>query len=422
MMRERQNGSDGSLIFRAGRLVPWMVLSAVAALMLVGLYLATLNRGADVPKDTRILVTLFIDLVLLGFAALGLLVVSRRPGNPVGWIITGVSLLASISGFAQSYAIYAIYTDPGGLPGGEAMALLSTLTFIPVLFAAPAMLFLLFPDGKLMSRRWWPVFWLVILTTCSTMAGSALNPVMNDAPFKGVNNPLGLDAPRALYETFANFGWPGMTVSLVLAAVAMILRLRRSRGMERQQLKWIAAAAAILPLPSAAGVFAYYLGYETLGGIFSTFAFVPIIFAAGYAVLRYRLYDIDFIINRVLVYGVLSVSLVIVYLGGVVSLQYVFRTLAGGGSQLAIVVSTLTIAALFNPLRRSIQTAIDRRFYRSKYDAQRVLAEFSPSLRDETGLEPLISEMLAVVRGTVQPSSVSVWLRGPDDESGEAKG
>ena len=421
MMDERQEGAEGRLIVRAGRFVPWTVLSAVAALMLGGLYLATLNRGADVPRDTGIVLTVFIDLVLLGFTALGLLVVSRRPGNPVGWIITGVSLLAVISGFMQSYAIYSLYTDPGGLPGGGTMAWLSTLVFIPVLFAAPAMLFLLFPDGSLPGRRWRLVFWLTILATCSTMAGAALNPAMNDAPFKGVASPLGLDTPRALYETLANFGWPGMAASLILAAVAMILRLRRSRGVERQQLKWIAAAAAVLPLSSAIGVFAYYFGYETFGGIFTTFAFVPIIFAAGYPVLRYRLYDIDFIINRALVYGVLTVSLVLVYLGGVVSLQYVFRTLAGGGSQLAIVVSTLAIAALFNPLRRRIQTTIDRRFYRKKYDARRVLDAFSLSLRDERHLEPLVAETLAVVRETVQPSSVSVWLRGLD-EDGKAKG
>jgi len=395
---------------RAGWIVMWMVSSVTVLLMLGQIYFSTLNRSADAHRDSGIVVSVFLDLVLIGFVALGLLVASRRPGNPVGWIITGVGVLTLASNFAESYAVYALFTEPGRLPGGKTMAWLSTSMFIPVLFAAPAMLFLLFPDGNLLGRRWRLVFWLIILTTCSTMIGGALNPVLNDAPFKGVSNPLGIDPPRALYETLSNFGWPGMAASLILAAVAMILRLRRSRGVERQQLKWIAAAAAILPLASAAGVFSYYLGYETAGGFISTFAFVPIIFAAGYAVFRYRLYDIDFIINRALVYGALTVTLILVYAGCVVSLQYVFRALTGGSSQLVIVVSTLAIAALFNPLRRRVQVAIDRLFYRRKYDAAKILEAYSVTLRNDTDLGALNSGLLSTVRDTMQPEHVSFWL------------
>jgi hypothetical protein len=207
-----------------------------------------------------------------------------------------------------------------------------------------------------------------------------------------------------------------MAASFLLAALAMILRLRRSRGVERQQLKWIAAAATVLPFASAAGVISYYLGYETVGGLLATFSFVPVLFAAGYAVLRYRLYDIDLLINRTLVYGSLSVMLAVVYLGGVAGLQRLLSPVTGQDSQLAIVASTLAIAALFNPLRRRIQDFVDRRFYRKKYDATRVLEAFSARLRDETDLDRLNGDLMAIVRETVQPEHVSLWLRSPERE------
>jgi hypothetical protein len=259
------------------------------------------------------------------------------------------------------------------------------------------------------------VFWLVILTTCSAMVSGALDPVLDDAPFKGVVNPLGVNAPRALVATLSNIGWPGMAASLLLAAFAMILRLRRSRGVERQQLKWISAAAAVIPLASVAGVVCYYLGYETVGGLLATFSFVPVLFAAGYAVLRYRLYDIDVVINRTLVYGSLTVMLALVYFGGVAGLQRLLAPVTGQDSQLAIVASTLAIAALFNPLRRRTQDGVDHRFYRRKYDARKTLEDFSARLRDETDLDALGDGLVAVARETVQPAHVSLWLKPPDD-------
>ena len=394
------------------RIVFWMALPTTVLVILGQIYLSTLNREA--PGAAGFVVNVMLELVLLGFVALGVLAVHRRPGNPVGWIIAGVGVTAVASGFLQSYGIYALFTDPGRLPGGATAAWLSTLIFVPVLFAAPAMLFLLFPDGNLPGRRWRVVFWLVILTTCAAMVSGALDPVLDDAPFKGVDNPFSLDPPHILNDTLSYFGWPGMAASLLLAAVAMILRLRRSRGVQRQQLKWISAAAAVLPLASAAGVVCYYLGYETVGGLLATFAFVPVFFAAGYAVLRYRLYDIDVVINRAIVYGSLTATLVAAYFGGVVVLQRAFVFLTGGESTLAVVASTLAIAALFNPLRRRIQAFIDRLFYRKKYDSRKTLEAFSSRLRHETDLDSLNDELLAAVRETVQPARVSLWLREPD--------
>jgi hypothetical protein len=175
-----------------------MALPVTVVLTLGGIYLSILNR--DVPGTAGVVVYAMLDLVLLGFVALGILVVHRRPGNPIGWIIAGVGVTAVASGFLESYGVYALFTVPGRFSGGETTAWLSTLIFIPVLFAAPAILFLLFPNGNLPGRRWRVVFWLVILTTCSTMAGAGLNPVLNDAPFKGVANPLGVDPPRARFS------------------------------------------------------------------------------------------------------------------------------------------------------------------------------------------------------------------------------
>ena len=390
------------------RVVSWVALLVTVVLIPGRIYLSILN--GDVTGAAGVVVNVLSDLGLLGFVALGIIVAHHRRGNPVGWIIAGVGVTAAASRFLESYGVYALFTEPGRLPWGETTAWLSTLMFIPVLFAAPAMLFLLFPNGNLPGRRWRVVFWLVILTTGSTMVGAALNPVLNDAPFKGVDNPVVIDPPRALFETLSNIGWPGMAASFLLAAFAMILRLRRSRGVERQQLKWIAAAAAVIPLPSAAGVFSYYLGYETVGGLLASFSFLPVLFAAGYAVLRYRLYDIDILINRTLVYSSLTAMLALVYFGGVAGLQRLLVPVTGQNSQLAIVATTLAIAALFSPLRQRIQRFIDRSFYRRKYDAAKTLEEFGATLRDATDLDGLTEKVTGVIRKTVQPAHVSIWL------------
>ena len=402
---------------RTVRYISWVVLPVAVVLMSGRIYLSTLNRSADVPLAAGILVSTLLELVGLGFLALGLLVAYRRPRNPVGWILAGAGMTALASDFVESYAVYALITDPGSIPGGEVMAWVSNWIFIPVIFAAPAMLFLLFPDGNLLSRRWRPVFWIVILTTGAAMVSSFLQPVLNEAPFDGIVNPVVADPPRALLVPLSYIGWPGMAASFLVAASAMILRLRRSRGVERQQVKWLAAAAAVLPLASATGVASYYLGYEWIAGSLAIFSIIPIFFAAGMAILRYRLYDIDIVINRTLVYGPLTVALAFVYVGSVVSLQYVFRTLSGEGSQLAIVASTLVIAALFSPLRRRIQTFIDRRFYRNKYDAARTLQEFGARLRNETDLDSLSEDLVGVVRETIQPAHVSMWLRPRQDRT-----
>jgi hypothetical protein len=404
---------------KAVRIISWLAFPLAVALLLGQVYLDVSNRAVDVAGAVVVAgFTLLGGLVALGFIALGLLVAHRRPENPIGWIVMATGMTASAADFVESYAVYTLSTHPGSLPGGDVMAWLSNWIYIPVLFAAPAMLFLLFPDGSLLSRRWRPVVWLVTLTTLATITTSIFQPVLNDPPFEGVVNPLGFSPPRALLVPLSYVGWPGMAASFLVAALAMVLRLRRSRGVERQQLKWLAAAAAVLPLASASGVVLYYLGHDSLAGFLAVFSIVPIFLVAGYAILRYRLYDIDIIINRALVYGPLTAMLLAVYFGGVATTQAVFRTLTGQeqSSELAVVISTLAIAALFNPLRRRVQASIDRLFYRRKYDAGKTLEGFSAMLRDEIDLEELDYRLVSVVRDTMQPEHLSLWLRTREEE------
>jgi len=274
----------------------------------------------------------------------------------------------------------------------------------------PALLFLLFPNGRLPGPRWRAVAWLVVVAAAAATVDAALAPELDDDPFAGVESPLPLDVPEAALAPVSYFGWPGMTLGLILAAVAMIVRLRRARGVKRQQLKWIAAAAALLPVVSLAGVAAYYAGHTGPGGAAVVLAFVLIGLAAGYAILRHRLYDIDLVINRALVYGALTAVLAGAYLGLVLLLGLALGPLTSE-SDLAIALSTLAVAALFRPARRRVQALVDRRFYRHKYDAARTLERFGARLRAETDLEALRVELTGVVRETMQPAHVSLWLR-----------
>jgi hypothetical protein len=283
-------------------------------------------------------------------------------------------------------------------------------------------LILLFPDGKLPSRRWRPLAWLsgVVMVLASLGITFAPGPLEGHP---GVRNPFGLEALGHPWVATAVFiVLLLLPLCMVASALSLVLRYRRSRGEEREQIKWIAFAATVVGLlyliamvssltfsgPWGGAGTPLWLGLLQQAALV-TFSAVPI--AVGFAVLNYRLYEIDLIINRTLVYGTLTITLVVLYFGGIVVLQRIFVTLTGQQSTLAVVASTLLIAALFTPLRHRIQGFIDRRFYRRKYDARRTLETFSIKLRDETDLEALNNDLVGVVRETMQPAHVSVWLR-----------
>jgi hypothetical protein len=273
------------------------------------------------------------------------------------------------------------------------------------------LLFLLFPDGRLPSPRWQPVIWLGAISLGATALETAVAERLGDAPFEGVENPLGGGPLETVSGGVGWIGWPGLAVTVVLAATAMVLRLRRSRGEEHQQLKWMAAAAALFALTTSVSVITYFAGAEELGGGLLVVGYAAIPLAAGAAILRHRIYDIDLVINRALVYGALTALLAGAYVGLALLLSLALEPLTSG-SDLAIALSTLGVAALVRPVRRRMQGLVDRRFYRRKYDAERTLERFAASLRTETDLDALRAELTAAVREAVQPAHVSVWLRG----------
>jgi hypothetical protein len=352
----------------------------------------------------------------LAFLTVGALVASRRPENPIGWIFCAVALSNFLWAFGWQYAVYALVTEPGSLPGGRAMAWLGTgwsatlgwglmATFVP----------LLFPTGRLPSRRWRPVAWLAAALLALGMLALAFTPGPISEEGPAVPNPAGMDGFGGALVLVENIAISSLMAIMVASVSSVVLRYRRSRGEERQQIKWFAFAIVLLVTSIVLGILANFVpGFGTVSNTLQVLGVSSVPAAVGIAILRYRLYDIDRIINHTLVYGALTAALVLVYIGGVVLLQSVFRALTGQESQLAIVASTLAIAALFNPLRRRIQSFIDRRFYRRKYDAARTLDSFGARLRDEVGLDALSADLLGVVGETVQPEHASLWLRPPD--------
>ena len=358
-----------------------------------------------------------IVVLVISFSVVGALIVSHRPENTIGWIFCAAALFQALSEVGLEYATYTLVTRPGLLPFGAGMSWMAEWIWAPGLGLILVFLPLLFPDGRPPSRRWRPVAWLgglsiaLICFPVSILIWSDRGKAL----LRGGGNGEEMGWLFALAE----IGFPLMLLAGLLAVISLFVRFRRARGDERQQIKWFAFAAAV--------TFTWIFVFEQLvraeGGALeavaavSSLVLVPSIpVATGIAIFRYRLFDIDRIVNRALVYGALTASLVLVFLGGVVSLQYAFRALTGGESQLAVVVSTLAIAALFNPLRRRFQAFIDMRFYRRKYDAKRVLDEFAARLRDETDLEVLGDDIIAVSRETMQPAHVSLWLRKANGE------
>jgi hypothetical protein len=341
----------------------------------------------------------------------GAIVASRRPENPIGWLLLLSGLAISINHFGAQYAIYALLAQPGSLPAGEALAWIASW-LLPIYSGLQVFYLLLFPTGRLPSRRWRPLAWLTVAYILVGVILSAFSSGAYLGSLGPIRNPLGIEGFTNFYKALLYTVSPLLYVAV---ALSLLMRLRRAVVVERQQLKWFAYSAAIFALGIVLIVIPIAIDtpswYEWVGTAIFTASGAAITISIGIAILRYRLYEIDTLINRTLVYGSLTVTLVALYFGGIVVLQRFFVFLTGQQSTLAVVVSTLVIAALFNPLRRRIQSFIDRRFYRRKYDAVKTLEAFTAKLRNETDLEALNNELVGVVRETMQPAHVSVWLR-----------
>ena len=413
---------------RSTHAVSWLAWSLAAlcvAMFVTTVVLYFLTRSVQPPSSFGTgglsLVLIFL-LPFLAFPLVGALIASRRPSNPIGWICLAGGIFWMLANLSSGYGTYGLLVArPGSVPFPAVIGSVGEWMWAPALGLLGTYLILLFPDGRLPSRRWHLLAWLSGVVIVLVSAGFALRP--GRLPdLGGVPNPFGLEQYPWIAD--ATLGVMLLLPLCFLAsAISLVLRFLRSGGEEREQIKWLAFAASILGLGfSSFAILGIFLP-DVLGGaaprwenlledtVTLSFAGIPV--AVGIAILRYRLYNIDLLINRTLVYGSLTATLVALYFGGIVVLQRVFVVLTGEKTTLAVVASTLLIAALFNPLRRRIQGFIDRRFYRRKYDARKTLEAFSARLRNETNLDALSDDLTSVVSETMQPAHVSLWLR-PD--------
>ena len=404
--RNRAAGPRGLALF--ARVAAWLVVFAYVAGVIAIVSLERVVPGRDRPSSEDALLVLGFGM----FAVVGALLVAKRPTNPIGWILSAASLVVGVAAL-ETYAAYVMTTR--GRPDWLAAVGVWANSWYWFFFLGLVFVYLplLFPNGRLPSRRWRPTAMVPgIGVTVMVVLGSLAETLKGQNVDYRVENPIGIEGLAPVEELPVFFVFGGFfVVGAIGAVVSVVVRFRRSSGTERQQLKWFLYAAAPIPIiplsdshyvPTVVGAAAF--AWVLLG--------LPV--AIGIAVLRYRLYDIDVVINRTLVYGSLTATLALVYFGSVVGLQGLLSPVVGESNGLAVVASTLLIAALFGPLRRRVQGFIDRRFYRKKYDARKTLEAFSAKLRGVSNLDGLNEELLAVVEETVQPEHASLWLREPE--------
>jgi hypothetical protein len=377
-----------------GLLAAW--LASVAALLVLSVANGNFQRQ---PLAN----TVGLLLAFAAFMGVGALIVAHRPGNAIGWIFSAIALLAVTGALAEEYAGYAVRTRPGLLPGGVLAGWYAGWAWYPTVVLALVFTPLLFPDGRPPSPPWRLVAWLTAATTALFVALTAVQPTIELDDGHLVDNPIGLAEAPSPEDSILNIA---LGLLIVAAVASLVIRFRRSRGDERLQLKWFTYAGAVLPvlllgdlLPDTASNVLFAVGIS----------FPPV--AAGIAILRYRLYDIDRLINRTLVYGLVTALLGGVYAGLVLLGGQLFGDLSDRPPSWAVAGATLAVAALFQPARRRVQVLVDRRFNRARYDAARTVEAFSARLRDQVDLDTLAAELLGVVDQTVQPSRASLWLR-----------
>jgi hypothetical protein len=348
------------------------------------------------------------SMVTVGYSIVGAIVASRLPDSPIGWLFCAIALCFGVVHFSAEYAAYALVAPSRSLPAGEAFAWLTSWVWV---FGLGLVVFLdlRFPDGRLpgVRWRWFARFTALALFPAAILAALSPGLIISST----LHNPLGVEGlPNATMPVQAF-----MYALVVVGVSSMLARLRHAGSIERQQIEWFAYATVVV----ISGVILKNIVYPTVGVmwvwwvglILTAVGVVSSPVAMGVAIFRYRLYQIDIIINRTLVYALLTATLVALYLGVIVVMQSFFVILIGEKSTLAVVASTLLIAAVFSPLRHRIQSFIDRRFYRSKYDVRKTLETFSTQLRNETDLDALNDDLVGVVKETMQPAHISLWLR-----------
>ena len=349
--------------------------------------------------------------IVLGvtYPVIGWLIASRRPRNPIGWIFLVIGLSQAGTGLFGQYAAYGLVTRPGSLPGADLASWVGTWSWVPG-FAGLFLMLLLFPDGRLPSPRWRPILGLGIVSGGMIMIANAVGSwgFRGLALLSGSTPDTASDPALGLLLAAANVGLILLSLVGLAAIVSLAVRFRRADAIERQQIKWFVAAGA---LEVAAVLLTTAVSLPSPFDMLAAIVVMPLVpIATVVAILRYRLYDIDRLISRTISYGAVTGILAFVFVGTILVSQTVLASFFSGSS-VAVAASTLIVAALFQPLRRRVQRVVDRRFNRSRYDAERIAIEFAEQLRDEVDLAMLVTGLDATVRRAIAPSSVSVWLR-----------
>jgi hypothetical protein len=404
---------------RRAAVVAWSVFAVTAALVLTSVVLAIADPKSVGPaelgpsgptvhdrvSDVDVPFALLQAIVFSAFALVGAVVAARRPRNAVGWLFGVAALFFALGEVANAVFWQIAFGDPQPGAAADLLAWFTNWSWIPAVLPVWSFIPLLFPTGAPPSPRWRVVGWTAAVAGAVALVSTAFTPgPLRNADFGWIDNPLGIERfPLGTLTDVSFWVW----VAAALAAIAsLVVRYRRARGIERLQLRWVATAACLLLLSFIAnGALSAWLG--DAGWYLMLFGLLAIAAAVAIAMLRYRLYDIDVVINRTLVYGALTATLAGAYVGSVLLLQLVLSP----GSDLAIAGSTLAVAALFRPARGRIQGAVDRRFYRRKYDAQRTLESFAGRMRNQVALDAIAVELRTAAAETMRPTHVSLWVR-----------
>jgi hypothetical protein len=391
----------------------WSIVGLIVVVNAAAVWLGLLDRDVQ-----SLVATFMFAVVTIGFAVVGALIVARERSNSFGWLFIAMAVFLSVPhNLAQNYAVYALAVSPGDWPGAQAALWISSTAFDTVFVMLMTLLVLLFPDGRPLTPRWRIV---VAATLASGLAGVAggLTDFTFSPPLDGHTNPLLVSAEpwATAIKVVQGVAFAVAIVAFVLSVVSIVLRYRRSSGVRRQQMQWVAAGVLFEAVLVVVSVVLGALGLDESGSLPFVGAIVLFPSLMAIAILRHRLYDIDLVIRRTLVYTCLVAVLALVYLGGIAILGAVFRSATGQSGALAVTLSTLAVALAFQPARRRIQHAIDRRFSRRTADAQQAARAFSGRLREEIDLDALCQELIGVVDTAVQPRHATLWLQRSADD------
>jgi hypothetical protein len=427
---------------RTARWLAWSLFALAVALGLGTLPLAVAVTASGTPLPLATMTQLQLTwrpwegilgrtMITWVFTALGALLVARFPTRTLGWLFCALGVTLVADSFAGSYAVYALVVVPGALPGGLVAGCIQQSSWLVEIALLFMFVPLRFPTGRLVSPRWRPIWWLAVGATAALVLSVTFQPVTLGNYLEGFNipNPLGTAGLGDVADVLIGVPYAVYLSSILLSGASLVVRLRRARGLERQQIKWFVYCVILLLLIFVAQAIVHDALNSSVPRLDSVLSLgtsligFGLVVSLGLSVLRYRLFDIDVIIRRTLIYGTLTALLAGIYVGLVIAAQAVIRALTGqtGQQPPVIVASTLLVAALARPLRQGIQTAIDRRFYRSKVDAKRTLATFGDAMRSVVDLSDLSQRLLTVAQETMQPAHVSLWLRPsvlPDSSPG----